>query len=159
MLIRKNLIILAGIVALAIISASCSYVTPFNLKNLSGKPIVVTYSVSQSHYLLSQQLIKVDEHSGESIYVPIPDDRINVNHEELTVEIKMLPNEEIQLFAVASRMDNDYERDFDIPKLRVAGEDGSISLEGRKVFESFRPIRKSWYKFGPDIVRFVFEYR
>src|SRR5688572_23804386 len=100
MFIRKNLILLAGIVALAVISAGCSYVTPFNLKNLSGKPIVVTYSVSQSHYLLSQQLIKVDEHSGESIYVPIPDDRITVNHEELTVEIKMLPNEEIKLFTV-----------------------------------------------------------
>jgi hypothetical protein len=147
------------IFVLVVVSVGCSFTVGFNIKNLSGKTITVNYSVNNSYYGFSPLLVRenVDENSEK--YVPIPEDRIHVDIDNGTVEFSLLPDEEVQLYWVSDRLDRDYEEVFKIDSLRITDEYGSITFEGRRVFNSFRPVENSRFAFGPKIVGFVFEYR
>lgn len=146
-------------IVLVIVSTGCSFTIGFNIKNLSGQSITVSYSLKDLHHGLSPRLVRDNFDEESTKYIPIPEDRININIENRVVEFKLLPGENVELFSIKDRLDNDYEREFNIANLRITGADGSTSLEGRQIFKSFRPLKKSWYVFGPEITGFMLEYR
>jgi hypothetical protein len=154
----KKVLLLIGIIGFAIVNAGCSFSIGFSIKNLSGKPIVVSYSTTGMQGYVPRLINSIEGEKGEK-YSAIPENRIAIDRENDTVKLNLLPNEEVELFWVTDRMENDYESDFRLKNLHIVSDDGSISLEGRKVFQSFRPIKNSWYAFGPETIGFVFEYR
>lgn len=153
--------LLAGvIVGLAIINAGCSFKIGFNIKNLTDNAITVNYILKGPGAAgFSPRLVLENHGEDASKYLPLPEDRIRIETEKCTVEFELLPNENVELYWVGDRRENDYEKEFNLVNLRIIGADGSRSFEGREVFKSFLPIRKNWYTFGPDITGFVLEYR
>lgn len=146
------------ILGTAIFSAGCSFAIGFNIKNLSDQTITVTYSLKDLNHGLSPRLVK-ENFKENTNYIPIPEDRVSIDTDNRVVEFKLLPNENVELFWTSDKLDGDYEKEFNITNLRISGEDGITSLEGREIFKSFRPIKKSWYTFGPEITGFVLDYR
>ncbi len=155
---KRRMLLTCSILVFAFGCTGCSFYISFKLKNLSGKPIAVNYTVKNIQDGFAPSLIKVTETNGAQS-VPIPDDRIRLDIENGSVEFEMLAEEIVELDHTIDRRESEYEEAFNLKSLRVSADDGSISLEGREAFKSFRPIRKSWYTFGPEIVGFEFEYR
>ena len=148
------------IIGLVMLSTGCSFVISFNINNLSGQTITINYSLKDlQHGGLSPRLVGENSDDKKTKFIPIPEDRLRVDIENRIVDLKLLPNENVELFSVIDRLDNDYEEEFSLSNLRITGTDGSVSLEGRQVFKSFRPIKKNWYAFGPEITGFVLEHR
>lgn len=146
------------VIGLAVICTGCSFVISFNINNLSGRPIAIRYSLKNTHHGLGPVLVDRNGEEGGPKHSQFGDGRINVDMQNRIVEFKLLPNEEVQLFSVTDRFDEKYEQEFNLTSLHISEGDGSITLEGDQVFKSFRPIRKDWYEFGPEIIGFVFEY-
>ncbi|MEP6788300.1 MAG: hypothetical protein ABJB40_07710, partial [Acidobacteriota bacterium] len=113
----------------------------------------------QNGKMLKQKTVTFNTDKNTTEYSPFPEDRISVDAKNRSVEFKLLPNENVELFSVNDKLDNDYEKEMNLANLRINSADGSISLEGRQVFKSFRPIKSSWYSFGPETSGFVLEYR
>ncbi len=145
----KRIFLTGFIAGLAVISSGCSYVISFKLRNLSGQTITVNYVVKDIKNGLAPMLIQLSNAENRTETVPIPDDRIRIDPENGSVEFKLLANEEVEVDRTINWQQSDYEQAFNLKSLRIAGEDGSIYLEGRQAFTSFRPINKSWYTFGP----------
>lgn len=157
---RKRRLLLTGVIAgLAVIVSGCSYVIRFNLRNLSGQTITVNYTVKDIQNGLTPMLIQRSATENRTETVPIPDDRIRIDIENGSVEFKLFAKEEVELDSTIDGSESDYEKTFNLRNLRIAGEEGSVHLEGREVFKRFQPIKKSWYQFGPETIGFVFEYR
>ena len=108
---------------------------------------------------IDPKVVRGNANEDGTEYIPFPKDRISIDEEKLVVELKILPNENVRLYYVNDRLDDDYEEDFNLKTLRIASAHGSTEFEGRHVFKNFRPIKQSWYSFGPEIIGFVYEYR
>jgi hypothetical protein len=141
------------------LTLGCSFHIGFNIRNMSDQAITVRYSLKDSGNGLLPQLVSEKRAENGTNYIPIPQERLDVDIENRVVEIRLLPNENVELFAVHDNLDNKYVKDFNLTRLCITGADGTIYLEGPEIFKSFRSIRKSWYDFGPEIVGFVYEYR
>lgn len=146
------------VVGFVLVCTSCSFVIGFNIKNLSDKTITVSYAVKNGNGL-SPRLVQENLDTKETEYISFPEDRIRIDIENGLVEFKLLPRENVQVYSVHDRLDNKYEEEFSLTKLRITTVDGSTSFEGGHLFKRFRPIEKSWFAFGPEITGFVFEYR
>ena len=150
-------ILLRGVIAAdVVICAGCSYFISFNLKNLSGQTITVNYTVNDIKDGFAPMLVVQQTDGNRAGTVPIPDDRISMDVQKGSVEFKLLANEEVVLDEMSSG--RDYEKTFNINNLRIVAPNGSTEMEGPQVFRNFRPIKNSWYEFGPKIIGFVFEY-
>lgn len=157
-LIRRLLTI--AILGFAIVTTGCSFSIGFNIKNLSENTVTVTYVLKKdSGQGFSPQLFLPGVAVNGSDFIPFPEDRIRVDKENRVVELKLLPNETVELFRVHDRRDNDYQKEMNLATLRIAATDGAMVLEGQQIFKSFRPVKNSWYMFGPEIAGFEFEYR
>ena len=147
------------IIVLLFASTGCSFSIPFNIRNLSDQAITVIYSLKDLSNGFAPRLKSENRAEDGTNYIQIPQDRISIDTENRVVEFKLLPNGNVELYSVHDKLDNQYEEEFNLTNLHITGVDGTISLTGREIFKSFRPIKKSWYVFGPEITGFVFEYR
>ena len=146
------------VIGLAIICTSCQFAIEFRLNNLSNHPINVRYSLKNNYYGLDPKL--VNKHGDKNTnFSPFPEDRVNIDLQNRIVEFRLLPNEEAVLFWMSDKRGEDYKEAFNITKLNISDETGSLTLQGDEIFRSFRPIKKGWYDFGPEILGFVYEYR
>jgi hypothetical protein len=155
---KRRMLLTSTILLLAVVCSGCSFHISFKLKNLSGKTIAVNYTVKNIQDGFAPSLLKKTETDGAQS-VPIPDDRIRLDIENGSVEFTMFADEIVELDHTIDLRESEYEQAFNLKSLRIAADDGAISLEGLEAFKSFRPIRKRWYTFGPEIVGFEFEYR
>lgn len=152
------MLLISAVLILAFGCAGCSFRISYILKNLAGKTVVVKYRVKSVQDGFAPSLVRKSEAEGTQ-FVPIPDDRISLDFENRSIEFKMLADEMVELEHTIDRRDSEYEQEFNLESLQIIAEDGSVSMEGRDLFKSFRPVRKSWYAFGPEIVGFELEYR
>jgi hypothetical protein len=153
----NRLLLTSTLLGLAFVSGGCSYLIKFKLKNASCRTIAVNYTVKNINNGLAPLLVQKNLAENRVESVPFPNDRLSVDIENGTVEFTLLADEEVEVDRVSDT--RQAEHTFNLTKLRIMGGEGSILLEGREAFKSFRPINKSWYEFGPEISASVFEYK
>ena len=153
-----RIVLTSLVIGFVIVCTGCSFVIGFNIRNVSDLPITVKYSLKDSGDGSSPRLVRQND-EDEIEYLPFPEDRISIDTQNRVVEFKLLPSENAQLYRVSDRLDNKYEEEFNLAKLSITVADGSTSFEGGHLFRQFRPIKKSWFAFGPEIMGFVLEYR
>ncbi|MEP7075520.1 MAG: hypothetical protein ABI878_06885 [Acidobacteriota bacterium] len=82
-----------------------------------------------------------------------------LDFENKLVEIRLLPNEQVAVDGFIDNLSNNYEKEWNITALCMISTNGSVCAKGEEVYKSFHPIRKSWYTFGPAVIRFEYDYR
>ena len=158
-LMKNRSILKLLIFGLSILTTSCSFAIGFDIRNASDLPITVRYSMKQSDDERFPRLVVDPDGNGGSKYSEFPEERIKRDIEKRVCEFNLLPGEEAELLFMRDREASEYGKALPIAKLYVSDGTGSLSFEGDQIFKQFRPIRKNWYTFGPEIVGFIYEYR
>ncbi len=147
------------VIGLAFICTGCSFAISFNINNLSGRQITVRYVLKNVEHGLEPRLVNRHPANDNDRYRVFEKDRISVDTENRIVEFKLLTNEEVELFRIYDKPNDNYENEFNLIDLKISEGGGSIVIEGNQVYKSFRPIRGNWFEFGPEVIGFVLEYR
>ena len=146
------------VVIFSIVCSGCSFVVRFFIENSSERIVTVRYSTKNLQGGFDPKIFKENSNNGID-EIPIPEDRVIIDTQNRTVEFKMLPHEQVRIWKMHGKLDENYESEWNISSLSISSGEGSVSFEGSEVYKNFRPIAKTWYTFGPNATSFKLEYR
>lgn len=160
-ILSTKLWLVAFVTSLAVLQIGCSFVTSFTLENNSDRSIEISYVLAEDGYCgFSPRLENKNRNSNDARFVDFPAERLVVDLTTRAVKFRLLSDETAEICSMSDRSRlEEYEKKFNLTSLRIQSAEGSIALEGRSVFQSFRPVKSGPLTFGPDIIGFVYEYR
>lgn len=159
--ILKRSSIVICVLAITLFLSGCSFAIRYEMRNLSGEPVTIRYQTTDEASLESlPRLLQKGTGNGDQKYAEIPQERVSFSKEDKTIVFTLLPGEEVELFWVNDRSSlSEYEEEFPIETLELAGKDGSVTFQGTMAFKAFAPIRRSFFAYGPEVVGFVLEHK
>lgn len=144
------------LLATACILTACSFSIPIILTNSSDGPITVRYTLKNR--FAGRIVPELVTHRGVSGNTPFPGDRLYVDFEQWIVEAKLMPGETMLIDSPSDRIIENPDELFNLATLRITSETNTLELEGKQVFDKFRPVERNHVFFGPKYIRYELDW-
>lgn len=158
----KKTFLFTSIICSALILSGCQFFSEFVVVNNSEDFIEITYeAINPGYSSLTPNFVTLEEfNKNETKWRIIPKDKHKIDKEKGIVEVKLAPSEVLRIASVnAVRIQEKPYDELNLKNLKIVGKNGSIFLDGIKVFEGFKPVKKSWTVFTPSYPTYVIYYK
>ncbi len=146
----KKIILIGWIICSTIILSACSIKNSFVIINSSDDFIEIYYEQKDLSYWIDIPASQSSEefYNDERKWREISQERYKIEYEKGIVEIKLAPNEVLRVKNVEISTKKDVlDKELNIRRLKIAGKNGSLLLEGDQVLEQFisKQPKNSWF--------------
>ncbi len=147
---------------LTFVLSGCSYFSRFVVVNDSSESITIKYeAVNPNYRSLTPYFTTLKEfNSNEAGWQQMFQDDYKINIEKGLVEVKLASDLVLKISSVdAVRIQENPYEELNIKKLEIKSTDGLLKLEGKQIFNSFKPEQKGWSFIQPSYPTYVLYYK